>query len=326
MIDQGRIFSSHDSDVDDALQGAWATSPAPVSVVIPCFRCARTIGDAIASIRAQTLRPSEVLLVEDGSGDDTLATLHRIAGEHESGWIKVIALPQNGGPSLARNAGWQRAKQPYIAFLDSDDSWAPRKLELQMAALSADPSIALIAHRMVKRPRGTRFPRLRAPVRAQVIGRAEVLVHNPFPTASVILRRDLPFRFDTHYWHSEDYLLWSQIVFSGHRCAKINQVLAIWNDRENGAVGLSDDLTAIHRARCRLRRKLMREGLISRPEYVLARTVGVLSRMRRNLVLGLRDHRPYRPKPALKRSSAPAPHLRHRAQRGPVVRGRQRLQ
>lgn len=325
MSDQGKIQPVEDFDVEEALHGALATKPAPVSVIVPCFRCAATIGDAIASIDTQTLRPAEVLLVEDGSGDGTLATLHRIASEHESGWIKVIAMPQNGGPSLARNAGWQRARQPYIAFLDADDIWAPRKLELQMAALAADPSIALIAHRMVKRPRGTRVPRLRGPVRTQVIGRGEVLFHNPFPTASVVLRRDLPFRFDTQFWHSEDYLLWSQVVFSGHRCAKINQVLAIWNDRENGAVGLSDDVVAIHRARRKLRRKLMREGLISRPEYVFARTIGVLSRMRRNLVLGLRDRTAYRPKPALKRASAPMPHLRHRAQRGPVVKGRQRL-
>ena len=321
MNDQGKMQPDLDFDADDALHGARATKPAPVSVVIPCFRCTATIGDAIASVDAQTLRPAEILLVEDGSGDDTLATLHRIAAEHEPGWIKVIAMPQNGGPSLARNTGWQLAKQPYIAFLDSDDSWAPRKLELQVAALLADPSIALIAHRMIKRPRGTRFPRMRGPVRTQVIGRGEVLFHNPFPTASVVLRRDLPFRFDPQFWHSEDYLLWSQVMLSGHRCARINQVLAIWNEREDGAVGLSDDVVAIHRARRKLRRKLMREGLISRPEYVFARTVGVLSRMRRNLVLGLRDRKPYRPQPAPKRAALPVPHVRHRA---PAIRGRLR--
>jgi glycosyltransferase involved in cell wall biosynthesis len=324
MSDQGKIQAIDDVDVDDVLPGAPAKS-APVSVVIPCFRCVSTIADAIASIAAQTLRPAEVLMVEDDSCDGTLATLHRIASAYDAGWIRVISLPATGGPSLARNTGWHHATQPYIAFLDADDSWAPRKLELQMAALQADPSIALIAHRMIKRPRGTSFPRTRGPARTQLIGRGEVLFHNPFPTASVIVRRDLPFRFDPHFWHSEDYLLWSEIVFSGYRCAKINQVLGIWNERENGAVGLSDDVVAIHRARRRLRRKLMREGLISRSEYVIARTVGVLSRMRRKLVLGLRDHRAYRPKPALKRPSAPVPHVRHRAQHGPVIRGRQRL-
>lgn len=275
-----------------------AVKSAPVSVVIPCFRCAATIDDAVASIVAQTLRPAEVLLVEDGSGDDTLENLHRIAGAHENGWIRVIELPDNGGPSRARNAGWQQSRQTYIAFLDADDSWGPRKLELQMAALEADPDIALIAHRMIMRPRGAGVPELRPPLRTQIIGRRRVLFHNPFPTASVVLRRDLPFRFDKDVWHSEDYLLWSQIVFSGYRCAKIDQVLAIWNERDRGASGLSDDLAAIHRARCGLRRKLMQEGLISLPEYVFARAIGVLSRIRRSLMPHLRGRGLYRRNPA----------------------------
>ena len=270
---------------------------APVSVIIPCYRCTATIDDAIASIVAQTVRPAEVLLVEDGSGDDTLATLHRIAADHEPGWIKVIAQPANGGPSLARNVGWDRAGQPYLAFLDADDTWGPLKLELQMAALEADPSIALIAHRMITRPRGTPVPALQPPVRTQGVGRYRLLFHNPFPTASVVLRRDLPFRFDQDVWYSEDYLLWSQIVFSGHRCAKLNQVLAIWNARAPGVVGLSDDVVAIHRSRRAMRRRLLRDGLITRAEYAFARAVGMVSRLRRSLALGLRGPGPRIAKP-----------------------------
>lgn len=272
--------------LDDAHGGTVAT--APVSVVVPCWRCGATIDDAIASVAAQTLRPAEVLLVEDGSGDDTLAQLHRVAAGHAAGWIKVIAMPANGGPSRARNAGWEQASQPWIAFLDADDTWGPRKLELQMAALEADPGIDLIAHRMITCPRGTPLPDVRPPVRTEHMGRLRVLFHNPFPTASVVLRRALPFRFDPQLSHSEDYLLWSQIVFSGHRCARIDQVLAIWNARAAGATGLSDDFAAIHRGRRFLRRKLMQDGLISWPEYLFARMVGVVSRLRREVVEMLR--------------------------------------
>ena len=256
---------------------------APVSVVVPCFRCVATIDDAIASIVAQTLPPAEVLLVEDGSGDGTLAALQRIAAAHEDDWIKVIALADNGGPSRARNLGWELAEQPYIAFLDADDTWGPHKLELQMAALKADPSIALIANRMIVRPRGTPVPELQGPPRTQIIGRGRVLFHNPFPTASVVLRRDLPFRFDHEVWYSEDYLLWSQILLSGHRCAKIDQVLAIWNKRGPGEHGLSDNFMAVHRARRIMRRRLLSEGFISPPEYLFTLAVGVLSLIRRKL-------------------------------------------
>src|SRR5688572_15186507 len=118
-----------EAGLDDPSRSGPAAGPAPVSVVVPCYRCAATIGDAIASIVDQTARPAEVLLVEDCSGDDTLEALHRIAAAYEPGWIKVIAMPANGGPSRARNTGWQQAEQPYIAFLDADDTWAPRKLE-----------------------------------------------------------------------------------------------------------------------------------------------------------------------------------------------------
>lgn len=269
---------------------------APVSVVVPCFRCAATIDDAVASIAAQTLRPAEVLLVDDGSGDDTVAALHRVAAAHGTDWVRVIVLPANGGPSRARNTAWQQAQQPYIAFLDADDSWGPRKLELQMAALQADPAIALIAHRMLVRPRGTAVPPLRPPVEVQIIGRRTLLLRNPFPTTSVILRRDLPFRFDEDFWRSEDYLLWSRIVFSGYRCARIDQVLGISNQRERGATGLSDDFAAVHRARGEQRRKLMREGLLSRGEYVFSSAFGLVARMRRKLVLRLRRQGPYRPR------------------------------
>lgn len=264
---------------------------APVSVVVPCFRCTATIDEAIGSIAAQTLRPAEVLLVEDASGDDTIDALHRVAATYGTDWIKVIALPANRGPSHARNTGWQRAQQPYIAFLDADDTWGPRKLELQMAALEADPEIALIAHQMLVRPRGTTLPAPQSTVGVQIVRRGTLLVRNPFPTASVVLRRDLPFRFDEEFRRSEDYLLWSQIVLSGYRCAKIDQVLAIWNRRENGAVGLSDDFDAIHRGRRDLRRKLVRQGLLSKHEYLFASTVGLVNRMRRELVRGLRRYR-----------------------------------
>lgn len=273
------------------IEHAHTTGPdqrAPVSVVIPCYRCAKTIAAAVASILEQTLRPVEILLVDDCSGDDTLETLRRVAAAHAEGWIKVIAMPSNGGPSRARNAGWQRATQKYIAFLDADDTWVPFKIELQMMALRADPKIALIAHKMVVRERDLPVPALRPPVRTAIVGRRRLLLNNPFPTASVILRRDLPFRFNENFRRVEDFLLWAQIAFSGHRCAKINQVLALWHKPNYGAGGLSEDLAAMHKAGREVRQELLRQGLVSRQEHYFARAVGILRRTRRNLLMWTR--------------------------------------
>jgi glycosyltransferase involved in cell wall biosynthesis len=263
---------------------------APVSVVIPCYRCSETIGAAIASIRGQTLQPAEVLLVDDCSGDGTLDILHQLASAHEAGWIKVIALAINGGPSRARNEGWEHAAQPYIAFLDSDDTWHPHKLDLQMAALRADPGIALIAHRMTVRDRDSAVPALRPPVRTAILGRRRLLLNNPFPTASVVLRRDLPFRFNENFRRVEDFLLWAQIAFSGYRCAKINQVLASWHKSNYGAGGLSEDLVAMHAASREVGKELLRQGLVSRPEHYFGRMMGVVRRTRRNLLMLVRRH------------------------------------
>lgn len=263
---------------------------APVSVVIPCFRCKATIDEAVASVAAQTLQPAEILLVDDCSGDDTLDVLHRLASTYAAGWIKVIPMSSNGGPSRARNTGWEQAVQPYIAFLDADDSWAPQKLELQMAALRADPAIALIAHRMTVRARDSAVPALRPPVRTTILGRRRLLLNNPFPTASVVLRRDLPFRFNENFRRVEDFLLWAQIAFSGYRCAKINQVLASWHKPNYGVGGLTGDLVAMHRAGREVGQELLRQGLVTRPEHYFARTVGIVRRSRRNLLMLVRRH------------------------------------
>jgi glycosyltransferase involved in cell wall biosynthesis len=262
---------------------------APVSAVIPCYRCADTIAASVASIAAQTLPPAEVLLVDDCSGDGTVTALHAVAACYPPGWVRIIALERNGGPSCARNTGWAAATQPYIAFLDSDDTWAPRKLEIQVDALRRDPQIALIAHRMLVRDRSLPQPELQPPVRTRIVGRRRLLLSNPFPTASVVLRRDLPFRFNEKFRRVEDFLLWAQIAFSGYRCAKVNQVLAVWHKPTYGAGGLSGDLEAMHRAGREVRMELLRQGLVSPPEHVFARAVGIVRRARRTVLMRARQ-------------------------------------
>lgn len=282
-----------DQETDDAWMdgktehaaGFEGRARAGVSVVIPCFRCGATIGDAVASVAAQTVLPEEVILIDDCSGDGTAEVLRRLASEYPENWIKVIESAVNTGPSGARNAGWKRATQEYIAFLDSDDSWAPRKLELQMEALRADPSIALLAHRMDVRERGVAPPALRPPVRTAIVARRRVLLNNPFPTASVMLRRDLPFRFNENFRRVEDFLLWAEIALSGYRCAKINQTLASYHKLHYGVDGLSADIAAMHRSSREVRRELLRQGLMSWPECCFARTMGFFKRSRHKLVM-----------------------------------------
>ena len=109
-----------------------------ISVIIPAWNRAREVGNAIDSAFAQTLPPLEVIVVDDGSTDETPEVLARY-GDH----IRVVRQ-SNQGVAAARNAGIAVANGDFLAFLDSDDVWLPRKLELQMARFDADPGLGLV--------------------------------------------------------------------------------------------------------------------------------------------------------------------------------------
>lgn len=108
-----------------------------VSVIIPTYNRARLLPEAIDSALGQTLPPLEVIVVDDGSTDDTARVVARF-GE------RVVYLHQpNAGPATARNNGVRRARGDLVALLDSDDRWLPRKLEVQLP-LFADPGVGVV--------------------------------------------------------------------------------------------------------------------------------------------------------------------------------------
>jgi glycosyltransferase involved in cell wall biosynthesis len=113
-------------------------APAPkASVVIPVWNGARTIHRALASVFAQSHTDYEVVVVDDGSSDDTPAVL---AGYGDR--IRVVTQP-NRGLSAARNAGVRASSGEYLAFLDDDDEWMPDKLARCVPILDEDPGCAL---------------------------------------------------------------------------------------------------------------------------------------------------------------------------------------
>lgn len=102
-----------------------------VSVVIPAYNSRDTIQQAIATARAQTLPPVQIIVVDDCSKDDTLQQAEAVAGPD----LLVVRSPKNGGGGAARNRGIDHATGDVVAFLDADDLWAPNKLTNQMALL-----------------------------------------------------------------------------------------------------------------------------------------------------------------------------------------------
>jgi len=107
-----------------------------VSVVVPTFDRLEYVGPTLESVFAQTWKDWELIIADDGSGDELRAYLRTLQSQPR---VKVVWLAHRGIPAAVRNAAIREATGRYVAFLDSDDLWAPRKLELQIAQLAARP-------------------------------------------------------------------------------------------------------------------------------------------------------------------------------------------
>ena len=112
----------------------------PVTVLIPAYNAARTIERALASVWRQDYPETEVIVVDDGSTDDTRGRVEKIGGHN----LRLIRLEQNCGVSAAMNVGIQQARTDYIAFLDADDEWLENKLSSQLPIIESHPEMSLI--------------------------------------------------------------------------------------------------------------------------------------------------------------------------------------
>lgn len=116
-----------------------------VSVIIPTYNRADSIGVSIQSVLNQTWQNYEVIVVDDGSTDNTQQIMENYIDDR----VRYISLGRNYGPSHARNEGIRRSECEFIAFLDSDDVWLPEKLEKQMQVmLQASETVGLVYCRM----------------------------------------------------------------------------------------------------------------------------------------------------------------------------------
>ncbi|HTA96328.1 MAG TPA: glycosyltransferase family A protein [Solirubrobacteraceae bacterium] len=117
-----------------------AASPL-VSVIVPVHRGERFLAEALDSIEAQTHRPLETIVIDDGSPDESAAIAE---ARH---WVRLLRQRQLGVP-VARNAGLAAAEGEFIAFLDQDDLWHPQKLERQLELLRARPDVDIVFTKM----------------------------------------------------------------------------------------------------------------------------------------------------------------------------------
>ena len=111
-----------------------------VSVVLPTYNRASTLRRAVDSVLCQDFGDFELIVVDDGSRDQTASILSDI----DDARLRVIRLPENRGQAHARNVGLDAASADLAAFQDSDDVWHPNKLSRQVAAIRAIPDASVV--------------------------------------------------------------------------------------------------------------------------------------------------------------------------------------
>jgi len=154
-----------------------------VSVVIPVFNGAPFVTKAVASIRAQTVKDVEILIVDDGSTDGTQAVLADLQRTMGVTWFQQ----GHGGPARSRNRGIAAAKGEYVALLDCDDVWLPDKLEAQLALMRdrRDVGVVHTDYEVVDQD-GIVLERIRARHSAEPLVRAFVGGHTALPSTLLV--------------------------------------------------------------------------------------------------------------------------------------------
>lgn len=185
--------------------------PPAVSVVMPVRDGARFVGAALTSIRRQTLRDVEIIVVDDGSADETPAVLDRHAGE--DGRIRLLRQ-EGAGVAVALNAGIGAARGELIARMDADDIALPDRLARQLDHLDRHPSLAVLGTDTIRVEADGRRLRVRYPHTPDEV-RAAMLRFCPIPHPTVVMRREAVFRLGPYrpaLEPAEDYDLWLRLV------------------------------------------------------------------------------------------------------------------
>lgn len=224
-----------------------------VSVIVPTYNCAAYIGEALSSVFEQTYSTYEIIVVDDGSTDHTEKVLAPYVD-------KIQYLYQNNrGVSAARNAGIARARGEFVALLDADDVWFPRKLELQVQALKEHPEAGLVftdfqdfdASGVTRNSRFNTWRGFRAWFDQHRLGDSklawgamyeELLRANWIHTSSVLLRKaalEEVRLFDEAFAAGEDYDLWLRIA-KLYPVVCVNRVLSGYRFRPQSLSGLKE--------------------------------------------------------------------------------------
>lgn len=211
-----------------------------VSVIIPAYNSEKFIGQAIDSVLSQTYSKLEIVVVNDGSTDNTANVVQQFC---YSGRLNYIEQ-ENKGVASARNVGIRRSGGELIAFLDHDDCWFPKKLEHQVAFILANPAVPWVHSNAYVDFKGSRKS-VRWQTGVQGHSFRELFVRNQIILSTVLLRRvclEGVGLFNERFGGAEDYDLWLRLAIR-YPLGYLDEVLALYRIHESNVSGDSFHMT-----------------------------------------------------------------------------------
>ncbi|MFG2211012.1 glycosyltransferase family 2 protein [Streptomyces sp. NPDC048638] len=211
-----------------------------VSVVMPAFNSAATLGASIRSVLTQTHSDLELLVTDDMSSDDSMDLLRDFARQDER--VRPEQAPERGGAGKARNRSTERAKGDYVAFLDSDDLWLPQKLERQIAfAAEGNAPLTFTSYYKVGadfQGESTNFVPNGRVVRAREHVDYRAMLHRDYIGALTAMydRNVLGPRLMPELVKRQDYGLWLSILRDGYDARGLVEPLALYRSHQAGSL------------------------------------------------------------------------------------------
>lgn len=216
-----------------------------VSVIVPVYNAEKFILETLDSVAAQTYPHWELLLVEDGSSDGTVAAIEEYVRQKKEKRIRLIRQPSNMGAARARNRGLQEAGGRYIAYLDADDLWVPRKLELQLGFMEDQgAAFAFTGYEFADENARGMGKVVRVP---QTLSYRQALSNTTIFTTTVMFdTQKIPKELlEMPVMKSEDTALWWKVLRNGYTAYGLDENLALY--RRPGKTLSSNKLEAIRR-------------------------------------------------------------------------------
>ncbi len=208
-----------------------------VSVVMPCFNAGPYVEEAVRSALEQTLRDTELIVIDDGSTDDSGTRL--LALQREYGDRLVLLRADHGGPYPARNLGLARARGEWVAFLDADDWWERDFLASMLAAATeAGADVAYCGWKNVGGERDKTLPYV-PPDYLEQDAVMSFLRDCPWPIHAALLRREVVERlggFSVRMFSSMDYDLWIRLLGVTQKMVRVPRVLAYYRWHGGGQI------------------------------------------------------------------------------------------